>query len=135
AVTVVPCHRAHGRVRKDKAHVGGQAKLGHDGSEVVAVGAKTVQPDYGMTGRGRAMFHRIGIHRGLLFNGPHSSSTGHVSFLLSSAPLDEELDMLESLTDPNVWAALVTLTLLEIVLGIDNIIFISILSSKLLHEQ
>ena len=35
------------------------------------------------------------------------------------------------LRDPNAWAALVTLTVLEIVLGIDNIIFISILAGKL----
>jgi len=35
------------------------------------------------------------------------------------------------ITDPNVWLGLVTLTILEIVLGVDNIIFISILSSKL----
>jgi predicted tellurium resistance membrane protein TerC len=33
--------------------------------------------------------------------------------------------------DPNAWISLLTLTVLEIVLGIDNIIFISILSSKL----
>jgi predicted tellurium resistance membrane protein TerC len=40
------------------------------------------------------------------------------------------------LTDPQVWAALVTLTALEIVLGIDNIIFISILSDRLpLHQR
>jgi predicted tellurium resistance membrane protein TerC len=43
--------------------------------------------------------------------------------------------MIESLTDPQVWIALTTLTFLEIVLGIDNIIFISILSGKLPHEQ
>ena len=35
------------------------------------------------------------------------------------------------LTDPDTWIALLTLTLLEIVLGIDNIVFISILSGKL----
>ena len=35
------------------------------------------------------------------------------------------------LTDPEVWIALLTLTALEIVLGIDNIIFISILAGKL----
>jgi predicted tellurium resistance membrane protein TerC len=35
------------------------------------------------------------------------------------------------ITQPDVWAALATLTVLEIVLGIDNIIFISILSGKL----
>lgn len=37
--------------------------------------------------------------------------------------------------DPQIWIALVTLTFLEIVLGIDNIIFISILSTKLPKEQ
>lgn len=43
---------------------------------------------------------------------------------------------MEWLTDPQVWMALVTLTALEIVLGIDNIIFISIQASKLpLHQQ
>ncbi len=39
------------------------------------------------------------------------------------------------LTEPHVWAALATLTVLEIVLGIDNIIFISILSGKLPQAQ
>ena len=43
--------------------------------------------------------------------------------------------MLESFADPQVWIALVTLTVLEIVLGIDNIIFISILSGKLPDAQ
>jgi predicted tellurium resistance membrane protein TerC len=39
------------------------------------------------------------------------------------------------MTDPQVWIALLTLTSLEIVLGIDNIIFISILTGKLPHER
>jgi predicted tellurium resistance membrane protein TerC len=39
------------------------------------------------------------------------------------------------LTDPQAWIALVTLTALEIVLGIDNIIFISILADKLPAAQ
>jgi predicted tellurium resistance membrane protein TerC len=39
--------------------------------------------------------------------------------------------MLAWMTDPQAWVALVTLTVLEIVLGIDNIIFISILAGKL----
>jgi predicted tellurium resistance membrane protein TerC len=39
------------------------------------------------------------------------------------------------ITDPNALVGLLTLTALEIVLGIDNIIFISILSSKLPKEQ
>jgi predicted tellurium resistance membrane protein TerC len=34
------------------------------------------------------------------------------------------------LFDPNAWAALVTLTVLEIVLGIDNLVFISVLTSR-----
>ena len=38
--------------------------------------------------------------------------------------------MFALLTDPNAWAALATLTLLEIVLGIDNVVFISILVSR-----
>jgi predicted tellurium resistance membrane protein TerC len=39
------------------------------------------------------------------------------------------------LTDPTAWLAFGTLTLLEIVLGIDNVIFISILAGKLPPEQ
>src|SRR5688500_15698769 len=39
------------------------------------------------------------------------------------------------LTDPQIWIALATLTFLEIVLGVDNIIFISILSGKLPADQ
>ena len=38
-------------------------------------------------------------------------------------------------TSPEVWIALVTLTLLEVVLGIDNVIFISILAGKLPPES
>src|SRR5262245_12646074 len=37
--------------------------------------------------------------------------------------------------DPAVWLSLLTLTFLEIVLGVDNIIFISIISDKLEHLQ
>jgi predicted tellurium resistance membrane protein TerC len=43
--------------------------------------------------------------------------------------------MLELLTDPQVWLAFLTLTALELVLGIDNIIFISILVDKLPAAQ
>jgi len=39
------------------------------------------------------------------------------------------------LTDPNAWIGLLTLTVLEIVLGVDNIIFISILAGKLPEAQ
>jgi predicted tellurium resistance membrane protein TerC len=43
--------------------------------------------------------------------------------------------MTELLTDPQAWAALVTLTAMEIILGIDNIVFISVLVSKLPHDE
>jgi|SRR5687768_379200 len=42
---------------------------------------------------------------------------------------------MEWLADPQLWIAFATLTLLELVLGIDNVIFISILSGKLPAEQ
>lgn len=43
--------------------------------------------------------------------------------------------MLELLMDPQAWAAFATLTALELVLGIDNVIFISILVEKLPAEK
>jgi predicted tellurium resistance membrane protein TerC len=43
--------------------------------------------------------------------------------------------MIELLTSPEAWAALVTLTALEIVLGIDNVIFISVLVSRVSKSQ
>ena len=42
---------------------------------------------------------------------------------------------MEWISEPQIWISLVTLTLLEIVLGIDNLIFISILSGKLPMDQ
>ena len=39
------------------------------------------------------------------------------------------------LASPEIWISLLTLTMLEIVLGIDNIVFISILTGKLPPEQ
>jgi predicted tellurium resistance membrane protein TerC len=42
---------------------------------------------------------------------------------------------MELLTEPATWLSLVTLTAMEIVLGIDNVIFISILVDKLPHGQ
>ncbi|MGI8908781.1 MAG: TerC family protein [Candidatus Sumerlaeaceae bacterium] len=44
-------------------------------------------------------------------------------------------NILHALSDPQAWVALLTLTLLEIVLGIDNIVFISILAGKLPIDQ
>ena len=43
--------------------------------------------------------------------------------------------MFDWIADPNAWIALATLTTLEIVLGIDNIIFISILTGRLPEHQ
>jgi predicted tellurium resistance membrane protein TerC len=43
--------------------------------------------------------------------------------------------MLDLLADPHAWAALVTLTALEIVLGIDNVVFISVLVARLPDAQ
>jgi predicted tellurium resistance membrane protein TerC len=45
------------------------------------------------------------------------------------------MQALSLLTDPNAWAALVTLTMLEIVLGIDNLVFISVLTSRLPEDK
>lgn len=46
------------------------------------------------------------------------------------------MDIIALLSDPAAWAALVTLVILEVVLGIDNLVFIAILSNKLpVHQQ
>lgn len=42
---------------------------------------------------------------------------------------------MEWITDPQIWISLATLTALEIILGIDNIVVISILSNKLPHAR
>jgi predicted tellurium resistance membrane protein TerC len=43
--------------------------------------------------------------------------------------------MIDLLLDPNAWAALVALSALEIVLGIDNVIFISVMVARLPAQQ
>ena len=43
--------------------------------------------------------------------------------------------MIELLTSPEAWAALLTLTALEIVLGIDNVIFLSVIVSRIPDPQ
>lgn len=43
--------------------------------------------------------------------------------------------MLALLADPSVWLSFLTLTVLEVVLGVDNVIFISIAASKLPRER
>lgn len=44
-------------------------------------------------------------------------------------------DLIELASQPAVWAALATLVVMEVVLGVDNLIFISILTNKLPAEQ
>jgi len=46
-----------------------------------------------------------------------------------------DFDLTPLLTDPAAWAALISLVVMEIVLGIDNLIFISILTNKLPEEN
>jgi predicted tellurium resistance membrane protein TerC len=43
--------------------------------------------------------------------------------------------MIDLLTSPEAWAALLTLTALEIVLGIDNVIFLSVITSRIPQPQ
>ena len=45
------------------------------------------------------------------------------------------MELLSLLTDPHAWAALLTLTVLEIVLGIDNLVFLAVLTSRLEGDQ
>lgn len=45
------------------------------------------------------------------------------------------LNILPDFSNPNMWISLLTLTFLEIVLGIDNIIFISIVTNKLAENE
>src|SRR5690606_30790095 len=51
------------------------------------------------------------------------------------ATSNEELMSFEWMADPAAWAGLATLVVLEIVLGIDNLVFIAILADKLPPEQ
>src|SRR5215470_12995486 len=45
------------------------------------------------------------------------------------------MDLIALLTDPHAWIALVTLTVLEVVLGIDNLVFLAVLTSRLEGTQ
>ena len=45
------------------------------------------------------------------------------------------MDIIALLSDPAAWAALLTLIALELVLGVDNLVFIAIVSNKLPVEQ
>ncbi len=43
--------------------------------------------------------------------------------------------MLEWLTDPHIWASFIALSAMEVVLGIDNVVFISVMVSRMAPEQ
>ncbi|HEX5361043.1 MAG TPA: hypothetical protein VFW49_08160, partial [Fluviicoccus sp.] len=45
------------------------------------------------------------------------------------------MEWLSWMSDPQAWVSLATLTMLEIVLGVDNIIFLTILVNKVPPEQ
>jgi len=57
----------------------------------------------------------------------------HLQFrrLLATGQIWKGPCLIELLTDPKAWLGLLTLILLEVVLGIDNLIFIAILADKL----
>ncbi len=63
-------------------------------------------------------------------------SHGEAAAVAGTKEEPKRMDYLLALaTDPAAWAALVTLTAMEVVLGIDNLIFISILTNKLPEHQ
>ena len=45
------------------------------------------------------------------------------------------MSIVELLSDPAAWAALVTLVVMEVVLGIDNLVFVAIVSNKVAEVQ
>lgn len=66
---------------------------------------------------------------------PHGQAAPRLFSLDPNSESRLKLLSMESLAQPDLWIALLTLTALEIVLGIDNIIFISILAGKLPESQ
>jgi len=64
-----------------------------------------------------------------------NTSVSLPAFLLKVHANSNFFNPMEWLTNPDIWIAFVTLCALEIVLGIDNIIFISILTSRLPEHQ
>src|SRR5665648_360887 len=45
------------------------------------------------------------------------------------------MTLIDWLSDPHVWASFITLSAMEIVLGIDNVVFISVMVSRMAPEQ
>ena len=68
----------------------------------------------------------------------HRNVSGGAALLASQSVLRQKgpyMEILALLSDPTAWAALFTLIILEVVLGIDNLVFIAILSNKLPANQ
>ena len=86
-----------------------------------AVGAAGATSRTSSIGRRRVVVGSVGHGRG------HGTTSGGRPTVSSVA--------MDLLTNPEIWVALITLTVLEIVLGIDNIIFISILVQRLPAES
>jgi len=75
---------------------------------------------------------------GFVGRGTNPFTLGQLACRERPSPLPlaaQGVTMIELLTDPQAWIAFLTLTALELVLGIDNIIFISILVDKLPAHQ
>ncbi len=91
--------------------------------EALKHAAKTLAAD--LPGRGRVA---LSLHADLA--GP-----GNLGRAVGGAGNDGERLMFDWMATPEGWIALLTLTVLEIVLGIDNIVFISILAGRLRPEE
>ena len=113
------------RAKRDAAAVG-------SGARVAARGVATVRREQRRTPAVDAAHHRRGARsRDRRRDRRHAASARGAN---TGPDTCRHLSM-DWFSDPNAWLGLLTLTALEIVLGIDNIIFISILAGKLPAEQ
>ena len=82
----------------------------------------------------RGWFHWVGVNPDQ--NGGYHSGTG-LDIFPPAFPnrIGSEVDFMEWISNPEAWVALATLTVLEIVLGIDNVVFIAIVAGRLPEEE
>jgi len=104
-----------------------QAVDADDGGAVGSAGTcrPRRQPQPEPAGRGGICYRQC------LFRGNRRLSPVHAPGSLT----ESAMSIIAWITDPSILASLVTLTVLEIVLGIDNIVFISVIIGKLPEEQ
>lgn len=107
----------------------GEAAFLHDDPEIVQVTIveHCIRPEWNLSVRKSQTF------RSIIAYFPTDHSGDDRVLRKQSNPLMEYL--LSLAADPAAWAALITLIVMEVVLGIDNLVFISILSNKLPREQ